>query len=64
MPPNPETQRLLADYIKAEIARAKSQLNTSLWDAIMVGVSDQGEVAVSPCRLILPFHYPASPSRS
>ena len=31
-----------------------------LWETLLLGISDQGEIAASPCRLVLPFHYPAT----
>ena len=47
-------------YLAAEIERARTQLSHDQWQAILVGVSDQGEIAAYPCRLVLPFHYPAN----
>jgi len=48
------------DYLAAEIQRACTQLQPDQWQALLVGVSDQGEIAAYPCRLVLPFHYPAT----
>ncbi|HZR19751.1 MAG TPA: hypothetical protein VFE51_20870, partial [Verrucomicrobiae bacterium] len=42
----------------AEIQRAQKQLSPEQWSACLVGVGDRGEVAVYPCNLVLPFHYP------
>src|SRR5690606_33514619 len=48
------------NYLTAEIERARTQLSPDQWQALLVGVSDQGEIGAFPCRLVLPFHYPAS----
>jgi len=48
------------DYVSAEIKRARIYLSSDQWQALLVGVSDQGEIAAYPCRLVLPFHYPAT----
>jgi hypothetical protein len=48
------------EYLSAEIHRAREQLSPDHWQALLVGVSDQGEVAAYPCRLVLPFFYPAT----
>lgn len=48
------------NYLSAEIQRARTQLSTDQWQALLVGVSDQGEIAAYPCRLVVPFHYPAT----
>jgi hypothetical protein len=50
----------VCDYLNAEIERARTQLSPDQWQALLVGVSDQGEIGAFPCRLVLPFHYPAS----
>ena len=47
-------------YLAAEIERARTQLAQDQWQALLVGVGDQGEIAAYPCRLVLPFHYPAT----
>jgi hypothetical protein len=47
-------------YLAAELERARTLLAPDQWQALLVGVSDQGEVAAYPCRLVLPFHYPAT----
>src|SRR4051794_23868378 len=48
------------DYLAAEIELARTQLPPKQWQAFLVGVSDQGEIAACPCGLVLPFHYPAT----
>lgn len=48
------------EFLSSEIGRAQTQLSSDEWKALLVGVSDQGEIAAYPCRLILPFHYPAT----
>lgn len=45
-------------YLAAELDRARTQLAPDQWQALLVGVSDQGDIAAYPCRLVLPFHYP------
>ncbi len=47
-------------HLAAELERARTQLAQDQWQALLVGVRDQGEVAAYPCRLVLPFHYPAT----
>jgi hypothetical protein len=47
-------------YLVAELERARTQLSPDQWQALLVGVSDRGEIAAYPCRLVLPFHYPAT----
>ena len=48
------------DFLASELDRARTQLAPDQWQALLVGVSDQGEIAAHPCRLVLPFHYPAT----
>lgn len=48
------------DYLAAEIDLAHTQLPPEQRQALLVGVSDQGEIAACPCGLVLPFHYPAT----
>jgi hypothetical protein len=48
------------DFLSAEIQRARTQLSPDQWPTLLVGVSDQGEIAAYPCHLVLPFYYPAS----
>ncbi len=47
-------------HLAAELERARTQLAQDQWQALLVGVGDQGEIAAYPCRLVLPFHYPAT----
>ena len=35
---------LVREYLRAEILRAHEQLSSDQWQAILVGVSDQGEI--------------------
>jgi len=58
-PPSASVEEVRS-YLAAELERARTQLSRDQWQALLVGVSDQGEIAVCPCRLLLPFHYPAS----
>jgi hypothetical protein len=46
--------------LKHEILRAIKSLNGKGYDTMLIGVADQGPLTVSPCRLLLPFHYPAT----
>src|SRR6266705_2782618 len=55
-----ESVKAVQAYINAEVHRAQKQLSPDQWQAILVGASDQGEIAAYPCRLVLPFHYPAT----
>jgi hypothetical protein len=48
------------NYLTAELERARTQLSPGEWQALLVGVSDQGELTSYPCRLLLPFHYPST----
>ncbi|HLH53629.1 MAG TPA: hypothetical protein VKY92_08435 [Verrucomicrobiae bacterium] len=48
------------NYLAAEIELARTQLKVAQWRTFLVGVSDQGEIAASPCSLVLPFQYPAT----
>lgn len=52
--------RTIHNYLAEEIQRARKQLSPDQWQTILVGVSDEGAIAAYPCRLILPFHYPAT----
>ena len=52
--------REVREYLSAEIQRARTGLSRDAWQTLLVGVSDQGEIAAYPCQLILPFHYPAN----
>ena len=56
----PTSVKEVRDYLAAEIERARTQLAPDQWQALLVGVSDQGEIGAYPCRLALPFHYPAT----
>lgn len=58
--PSPASVQEVRGYLAAEIERARAQLTSDKWQALLVGVSDQGEIAAYPCRLVLPFYYPAS----
>jgi hypothetical protein len=59
-PSNSESVEAVREYFSAEIGRAQQELTREQWQAILAGVNDLGDVAVYPCRLILPFHYPAT----
>src|SRR5687767_5284119 len=59
-PANTDSVKAVHEYLRAEIRRAQEQLTSDQWEAIMVGMSDQGVIISSPCRLVLPFHYHAS----
>jgi hypothetical protein len=59
-PANPVSVKEVREFVAAELQRARAHLSSDLWQAVLVGVSDQGELAVYPCRLLLPFHYPAT----
>ncbi len=56
----PASLKEVRDYVAAEIERARTQLSPDEWQALLIGVSDQGEIAAYPCLLVLPFHYPAT----
>lgn len=47
-------------HLAAELVRARTHLSPNLWEALIIGVSDQGTIAIYPCLWVLPFHYPAS----
>ena len=55
-----ESVEEVRSYLTAELEQARTQLSPDQWQAILVGVGDQGEIAAFPCCLALPFHYPAS----
>lgn len=57
---NSESVKVVYEYLRAEIERAEKELSSDQWQAILVGAGDEGEIVAYPCRLILPFHYPAS----
>ena len=59
-PAQSESVKEVHDYLAEEIHRAQKQLSPDQWQAFLVGVSDEGEIAAYPCRLVLPFHYPAT----
>jgi hypothetical protein len=58
-PPSTSVQEVRG-YLAAELERARTQLAPDVWQGLLVGVSDQGEIAAYPCRLVLPFHYPTT----
>lgn len=58
--PSSASVQEVRDYLVAELERFRTQLSPDQWQAILVGVSDEGEIAAFPCRLVLPFHYPAT----
>jgi hypothetical protein len=59
--PNPsDSVKTVHDYLVNEIQRARMELSPDQWQAILVGVSDGGEIAARPCLLVLPFHYPGT----
>lgn len=47
-------------FLNSEVTRARRTLKDGKWDTMLVGVSDLGELTLHPCRLLLPFHYPAT----
>lgn len=59
-PAEPRSVKEVRELVAGEIERARTHLSPELWQAVLVGVSDQGEIAAYPCRLVLPFHYPAT----
>lgn len=48
------------DYVAAELGLARTQLPPEQRRTPLIGVSDIGEIAACPCRLVIPFHYPAT----
>jgi hypothetical protein len=54
----PTSVKEVRDFLVAEVQRARTQLSANEWHALLVGVSDEGEVAAYPCNLLLPFYYP------
>src|SRR5262245_30421080 len=58
--PPPASVEEVRNYLAAELERAQTLLLPDQWQAILIGVGDQGAIAAFPCRLALPFHYPAS----
>jgi hypothetical protein len=48
------------DFLGAELDRFRSELSPDQWHTLLVGVGDEGDIMVFPCRLVLPFHYPAT----
>src|SRR5262245_47169283 len=59
-PAEPASVKEVRDFVAAEIQRARTHLVPDLWQAVLVGISDQGEIAAYPCSLVLPFHYPVT----
>lgn len=57
---NQETTDLIREQVRDDLKRAKLSLTLEQFEALLIGVSDEGEIAVYPCRFILPFHYPAT----
>jgi hypothetical protein len=55
-----ESVKEVHNFVIAEIERARTQLSADQWQTILIGASDDGEIAAYPCRLVLPFHYPAT----
>jgi len=56
----PESVKEVHDFLANEIQRIGKHLSHGEWPTILVGVGDLGEISASPCRLLLPFHYPAT----
>jgi hypothetical protein len=48
------------DFLGADLDRFRSKLSPDQWHTLLVGVSDEGELMAFPCRLVLPFYYPAT----
>jgi hypothetical protein len=57
---SPASAEEVRDYLIAELERFRTHLSPDQWQALLVRVSDEGEIAAFPCHLVLPFHYPAS----
>jgi hypothetical protein len=56
----PNSINEVRDYVAAEIERARKTLPPSQWQALLIGMSDDGELNATPCGFVLPFHYPAT----
>jgi len=50
----------IRDFLNLELERFREGLSPDQWQTLLVGVSDEGEIMAFPCRLVLPFHYPAT----
>ncbi|WP_196140635.1 hypothetical protein [Aliikangiella sp. G2MR2-5] len=50
----------IIEFLKSEIKRSEETLSTEYNQAYIVGCSDDGQIAVFPCQLQIPFHYPKS----
>ncbi|MCO7223557.1 hypothetical protein [Pleionea sp. CnH1-48] len=46
------------EFIKGEVERSEMDLSDGYRQVFIVGCSDDGEIAVFPCKAITPFHYP------
>jgi hypothetical protein len=57
---SPDSVREIRDFLAAELERFRAHISSDQWQTLLVGVSDQGEIKAFPCRLVLPFHYPAT----
>lgn len=57
---SPDSVQEVRNYLAAELDRFRTELSPDQWQTLFVGLSDDGDIIARPCRLVLPFHYPAT----